>query len=131
MGADQSLPESQSESSNDILKKENLQNKNISYNNNGLRDNITRIDSNIQQRLNKGVTYNLKICIRGKRQSGKTMLFRRLQGLPFLSKVRCNNYIKIYIFNMYHYGISIMQLKKFNRQLLIGHHQQIMKIMKL
>jgi hypothetical protein len=50
--------------------------------------NITRIEKHVQQRLTKGVSYNMKIIIRGKRKSGKSMLFRRLKGLGFTPEVR-------------------------------------------
>ena len=51
--------------------------------------NISRMDPYVQQRISKGVNYNLKVVIRGKRNVGKTMLFRRLQGFGFQKQVRC------------------------------------------
>lgn len=48
---------------------------------------ISQMDSRTADKIHKGVDYNsillwfiVKFCIRGPRQSGKTSLFRRLEG---------------------------------------------------
>lgn len=43
---------------------------------------IQRMDKTIRRRVRGGVTYNMKLLIRGERGTGKTSLFHRLQGEP-------------------------------------------------
>lgn len=50
---------------------------------------ISRLGSVVKSRLKDGIQHNLKIVIRGCRGVGKTMLWRRLQGLNFTPQV-CN-----------------------------------------
>lgn len=49
---------------------------------------IRQMDSTIRQRLRGGVSFNMKVVIRGERGSGKSALLGRLQGLPFKPEVR-------------------------------------------
>lgn len=49
---------------------------------------IRQMDSTIRQRLKGGVSYNMKVVLRGERGSGKSALLARLQGLPFKPEVR-------------------------------------------
>lgn len=46
---------------------------------------IQRMDKAIRKRVRGGITYNMKLLIRGERGTGKTSLFHRLQGLPIPS----------------------------------------------
>lgn len=48
---------------------------------------IRQMDSTIRQRLRGGVSYNMKVVLRGERGSGKSALLARLQGLPFKPEV--------------------------------------------
>ncbi len=48
---------------------------------------IRQMDSTIRQRLRGGVSYNMKVLLRGERGSGKSALLARLQGLPFKPEV--------------------------------------------
>lgn len=48
---------------------------------------IRQMDSTIRQRLRNGVSYNMKVVLKGERGSGKTALLGRLQGLPFRPEV--------------------------------------------
>ncbi|KAE9070317.1 hypothetical protein PF010_g26326 [Phytophthora fragariae] len=43
---------------------------------------IQRMDKAIRRRVRGGITYNMKLLIRGARGTGKTSLFQRLQGQP-------------------------------------------------
>jgi predicted ATP-dependent serine protease len=49
---------------------------------------IRQMDSTIRQRLRGGVSYNMKVVLRGERGSGKSALLARLQGQPFKPEVR-------------------------------------------
>ena len=53
---------------------------------------ISRMDSQVRGRVRKSVKYNMKIVIRGDRGTGKTMLWRRFQGLNFSPTVRALPY---------------------------------------
>ncbi|RLN59625.1 hypothetical protein BBJ29_002230 [Phytophthora kernoviae] len=44
--------------------------------------NIQRMDRAIRRRVRGGVTYNMKLLLRGAKGTGKTSLFQRLQGEP-------------------------------------------------
>lgn len=46
---------------------------------------IRRMDQTIAAKLGKGVSYNMKVVLKGERGSGKSSLLQRLQGLPFTS----------------------------------------------
>ena len=46
---------------------------------------IVRLSNVVKRRINEGVLYNLKIIIRGDRATGKSNLFRRLQGMAFIA----------------------------------------------
>jgi Cdc6-like AAA superfamily ATPase len=48
---------------------------------------ISRMDSQVRSRVRKSVRYNMKVVIRGDKGTGKTMLWRRFQGLNFLPTV--------------------------------------------
>ena len=41
-----------------------------------------RMSIDLQRKLGRGATYNLKLLLRGDLQTGKTSMWRRLQGLP-------------------------------------------------
>ncbi|EFC41785.1 hypothetical protein NAEGRDRAFT_80574 [Naegleria gruberi] len=44
---------------------------------------IQKVDMEMSRKMQKGSRYNMKVLLKGDRNSGKTMLFRRLQGQPF------------------------------------------------
>ena len=48
---------------------------------------ISRMDSQVRSRVRKSVRYDMKVVIRGDKGTGKTMLWRRFQGLNFLPTV--------------------------------------------
>ncbi len=49
---------------------------------------IQRMDKEIRQKLHaKGVKYNMKVLVRGERETGKSCLVSRLQGEPFQAQV--------------------------------------------
>lgn len=46
-----------------------------------------RMSVDLRRKLGRGAKYNLRLLIRGDLQTGKTQLWRRLQGLPFSAEV--------------------------------------------
>jgi len=48
---------------------------------------IQRMDASLRRKLRAGVTYNMKIILRGERGSGKSALLNRLQGQGFTPEV--------------------------------------------
>jgi hypothetical protein len=48
---------------------------------------IRLMDEQIRQRVRHGIQYNLRMIIRGGKKSGKTMLWKRLQGFKFDEQV--------------------------------------------
>jgi archaellum biogenesis ATPase FlaH len=53
---------------------------------------IRLMDEQIRQRVRHGIQYNLRMIIRGAKRSGKTMLWKRLQGFKFEEKVCSSNF---------------------------------------
>eukprot|EP01120_Amphizonella_sp_Union-15-10_P007191 TRINITY_DN2401_c0_g1_i2.p1 TRINITY_DN2401_c0_g1~~TRINITY_DN2401_c0_g1_i2.p1 ORF type:complete len:749 (-),score=191.47 TRINITY_DN2401_c0_g1_i2:14-2224(-) len=47
---------------------------------------IQKMDIEMRHKLSKGVQYNMRVLIRGERNTGKTCLFHRLQGHNFVEK---------------------------------------------
>lgn len=59
---------------------------------------ITPLNHAIRQRLRHGVNYNLKIILKGRKGSGKTTLWKRLQGMKFYPQVIFHfNHLNSYI----------------------------------
>lgn len=70
---------------------------------------ISRMDQTIRSRLHQGVKYNMKVLICGEKKTGKTVLWQRLQGLPFSYEV-CNHLFnplnQVYHIDHYFYSFS-------------------------
>lgn len=50
------------------------------------RNNVQLMEHMLQRKFARGVHYNMKIIIKGDRNTGKTCLFNRLQGKPFIEE---------------------------------------------
>lgn len=48
---------------------------------------IRYLQDDIRQRFRHGINYNLKMIIKGRKGSGKTTLWKRLQGMKFYQEV--------------------------------------------
>eukprot|EP00742_Colponemidia_sp_Colp-10_P003654 GILJ01003889.1.p1 GENE.GILJ01003889.1~~GILJ01003889.1.p1 ORF type:complete len:722 (-),score=105.96 GILJ01003889.1:126-2291(-) len=55
---------------------------------------ISLIDDQLQKKFRQGVQFNLKVVIRGERQTGKSCLFQRLQGKSFVEAYEPTNAIQ-------------------------------------
>ncbi|KAG2382395.1 hypothetical protein C9374_005597 [Naegleria lovaniensis] len=44
---------------------------------------IQKVDLELRRKMQKGTRYNMKVILKGERNCGKSMLFKRLQGQPF------------------------------------------------
>ncbi|CAL8123015.1 unnamed protein product [Orchesella dallaii] len=57
---------------------------------------LTAMSVSLQKRLvSKGVHYNMKIILKGDRNVGKTQMFRRLQGQPFIEEYTATEEIQV------------------------------------
>lgn len=54
--------------------------------NGGCGPSVTSMSSNLQRKFAKGCNYNMKLVIRGDRNTGKSALLARLQGKPFIEE---------------------------------------------
>jgi hypothetical protein len=48
---------------------------------------ISRMDQLVRSRFQHGVRYNMKVLLCGHTRTGKTLLWKRFQGLPFIEAV--------------------------------------------
>jgi hypothetical protein len=48
---------------------------------------ISRMDHAVRSRFNHGIRYNMKVIMRGSKGTGKSLLWRRFQGMPFSDDV--------------------------------------------
>ena len=53
------------------------------------------LSTSLQKKFSRGVHYNLKLLIRGDRSTGKSTLFRRLQGGTFVEEYEATEEIQV------------------------------------
>ena len=71
--------------------------RNHAHHSSALPSNARLMNTAIKQRLSKGTaksTYNMKVVIRGDRQTGKSALFHRLEGGGFIKEHRITEQIQ-------------------------------------
>lgn len=56
---------------------------------------VTSMSSNLQRKFAKGCNYNMKLVIRGDRNTGKSALLARLQGQPFMEEYQATEEIQV------------------------------------
>jgi len=57
--------------------------------------NVTSMSTNLQRKFAKGCNYNMKLVIRGDRNTGKSALLARLQGKPFVEEYVATDEIQV------------------------------------